>query len=1393
MSIVLTLLRRTDMKPLIQQIIDQIIIKKALMNDYPKPNVIFLGLDNLFKDPVSRKIISQAVHSSINPNGFDAPAGISSRGFIFSGMIANQTEGKGENFVQKVKSFGDPRFVQDGINTEYSADALQVLKGTIQNGKKYLVVDDLLATGGSVKSAIKLIKSCGGQVDTVFVMTELVDLEARESLKKEGITLISLLQFTQKDLKKLLLMQKCYDYTPSTPITYRLDRHARNDKKLINANQSPDLTVHLASKSALKEEATKLACQGLFDPLNVKMIAQNISSGVNDQPFGYDETIKGATNRLKSLVDSTTPNDNSMLISIENGLRYSETEKCYFDFIHVIVKKGQTTFSHTQDCCKVPTEIVNAIGKDKNQAFVETWGQVAKRKGLAKDANNPHQEKDFGGISRVDHLLHALCKVLGQMKNQMMPDNLAEIETQQVNIKRLVSFDSNKSQKNAKRGIFVSAPNNSFISKPINFYNQGAPVQSWNIPSDKISRNKFQIFSTGDAFSIMSPDIDIKDSHINIHVGIENADYSPLVMIHEGLQLCRCAYEHGARSIIVALPEQFHPVLHPNDFNRLLMKLFKTSAANRIFYYDKSYTGKLDDATINAMIPLTIVNQTDETQYQLNRGELLKYLLSFQDPQKSQLSLDDQFMHYTRRYNFDRDWCKFNSELPDSSTFLGGYESSSKLSIPEMKMKPHVLLCCSANKPLANEIASSLRRRGEMVKLYHIQGQGAEAKIPKEVAICGSVVTIIQSTRPNPDHIEGIQKYQKNGASSYFFEAAMIARQARLRGADTINLINPYQFGARSDKAEDNPKGRTGAYVQQNGRLLEAAGVNHVVTAECHDNHTMSGSYTGQKIKGSSVSALSVISTRIAKQWIDSTNGSMKGQLRLVTPDAGAAKRTKELTQQLQAILGKKLSETRILGDKQRDSHKDDSAFINSLNSGSVGINPHDKYLITDDETATGNTLCQAITNLKKDGAKDIEVIIVHNNMPLDWLIRQLCLARFLYLGVNNLHFSDTQEMGTLAKSYGELVQKYAQMATLSNSEVEKQILDWFVKNISVNLSDKTEEHVNQQLNLFKSMFDQFQSKIKIHCLADEFAHEVLTKPYMENPHAFEYKVNEYISKIQNSRAQSIVVFEGVNVAAASAAALALDLPLQVLPDIIPGTVNQKLTLPNNPFALIGTPTELTLTTPHTSSDPEGDLAIIDHKTSSVVPNDTSTPANSIKLNQNIKDLLSKIEMTYQTIKNDIKLKNTPVKLLGIGVEGQHLAGQLSYLLIKKGIYLGIAVADNKQSLHASPVVYSIRSGDQVLSIDRNSLSMGDVCIAVSSDVTKDTKTALHTLAAEAKVRCPYYCSYSEVGNVDSEPANRSTISAATKGDLLFFPGPSNDGNGVTSTPQSANRAVAGR
>lgn len=108
------------MNTLIKQILDQAITKQAFLNNYPKPGVVFLALDALLNNPKVRKTVHQAVTSSVNPQTFDAVASIASRGYLFSGMIAQEFPEKGEYLVQKVKTPNDPHYVQISTTTEYS-------------------------------------------------------------------------------------------------------------------------------------------------------------------------------------------------------------------------------------------------------------------------------------------------------------------------------------------------------------------------------------------------------------------------------------------------------------------------------------------------------------------------------------------------------------------------------------------------------------------------------------------------------------------------------------------------------------------------------------------------------------------------------------------------------------------------------------------------------------------------------------------------------------------------------------------------------------------------------------------------------------------------------------------------------------------------------------------------------------------------------------------------------------------------------------------------------------------------------------------------------------------------------------------------------------------------
>ena len=1077
------------------QLIQQLIIKRALSNNYPKPGIVFLNMDPLFNEPWCKNMVVEAVCSAIRSQSFDSVAGIASRGYVFSGIIANHFTHIGEQFIQKVKTKNDPHFVQLDTTTEYSSDALQVLKNTIQKGKTYLLTDDLIATGGSVIAAIKLIRQCGGLVHTVFVMTELLDFAARNKLQAEGVELVSLLQFSNQDLQKLLVLQDCYAGRAHVPISYKLTHYAQGEQQLIQSLNASNLTVHLASQSAVKKEAAHLACTGMFAPLSIDFQEYAAQSGVNSQPLGDEETAKGANNRIEWLRDKTAYKDNSIQIAMENGIRYQEEDQSYYDFVHVIVKKGDKTCIHTQNCCKVPTDIINAIARNEDNRFKETWGETAKRLGIAKEANNPQQEACFGGVSRKQHLFNALCTTLGQFKAQVMQDSIAAAVELQHSIKRTITLKENATTElYAKKGILFKATSDTVPRRTIDLYNQGFRVNDCTNKERTVKNNDFKIFSTGDAFALLAPELEVRGARISIHVGVKHEFYSPLVLLHEALQLSRCVYEQGADELIIALPEQFHPLLYANDFNLLLLDLFQASGANRLYFYDKNYKGLWDEKNSNDVLLLTVGQQANPAQYQISKNDLSTYLHLPIISHTDAINRDRQVAHFMRKDYLNKAWLQMEQGQTNIVAHLFGHHLPARLEIPSVKAKPQIILCCSANKPLAEQIAAELRAHGQEVNICSVANSGDKVRIPNELDLCGSEVTIVQSTRPNPDNVRAVQEYQINGASAYFFEALLIARQAHLRGAKQINLINPYQFSARSDKAENNSKGKTGAYVQHNAMLLEAAGVNHVITAECHDAHTLSGSYTRQTMKGSAVAALSLISLQIANDWLANPHKRMNGQLRLVSPDTGATKRTNELSMQLHAILGEQLCASRILGEKQRDSHQDNSAQITSLNSGAVDINARDKYLITDDETATGSTLCQAIINLKKNGAQDISVVVVHNNMPLDWLQRQLCLARFLYLGVTDLHFCDTQEMGTLATSYADLIYRYASIAKLSLNEVEQQVVLWFKQNSMTHCFATSDERLSQELKLFKATCAHFATRIKVHSLAHEFAAKITSK-----------------------------------------------------------------------------------------------------------------------------------------------------------------------------------------------------------------------------------------------------------------------------------------------------------
>ncbi|MBN2103167.1 adenine phosphoribosyltransferase [bacterium] len=148
--------------------------------DFPKPGIIFKDITTLLKDPDAFK---EAVHQLCQPyrkQNIDQVVGIESRGFIFGGAMAMELD---TGFIPMRKPGKLPAETEkEEYALEYGTDAIEVHRDAIQPEVKILVVDDLLATGGTAAASIRLVKKLGGSVIGAAFLIELCFLNGREKL-----------------------------------------------------------------------------------------------------------------------------------------------------------------------------------------------------------------------------------------------------------------------------------------------------------------------------------------------------------------------------------------------------------------------------------------------------------------------------------------------------------------------------------------------------------------------------------------------------------------------------------------------------------------------------------------------------------------------------------------------------------------------------------------------------------------------------------------------------------------------------------------------------------------------------------------------------------------------------------------------------------------------------------------------------------------------------------------------------------------------------------------------------------------------------------------------------------------------------------------------------------
>ena len=148
--------------------------------DFPKPGILFYDVTTLLRDPEGFRLAIDSVTAPFEDRKIDLVVGIESRGFILGSAVADRI-GAGFVPVRKVGKLPSER-VRVTYDLEYGSDSLEMHRDAIEKGQRVLVVDDLLATGGTARATVDLVKQLGGVVEGVVFLIELVALNGRAKL-----------------------------------------------------------------------------------------------------------------------------------------------------------------------------------------------------------------------------------------------------------------------------------------------------------------------------------------------------------------------------------------------------------------------------------------------------------------------------------------------------------------------------------------------------------------------------------------------------------------------------------------------------------------------------------------------------------------------------------------------------------------------------------------------------------------------------------------------------------------------------------------------------------------------------------------------------------------------------------------------------------------------------------------------------------------------------------------------------------------------------------------------------------------------------------------------------------------------------------------------------------
>ena len=148
--------------------------------DFPEPGIMFRDITSVIQDPDGLKLAVDGLANLVKDTDFDLVVGPESRGFIFGVPVAYLT---GKGFIPVRKKGKLPReTVSQKYDLEYGQAEVEIHVDAIKPGQKVVIVDDLIATGGSAEAAVKLVEQLGGKVVKMIFVMELAGLKGREKL-----------------------------------------------------------------------------------------------------------------------------------------------------------------------------------------------------------------------------------------------------------------------------------------------------------------------------------------------------------------------------------------------------------------------------------------------------------------------------------------------------------------------------------------------------------------------------------------------------------------------------------------------------------------------------------------------------------------------------------------------------------------------------------------------------------------------------------------------------------------------------------------------------------------------------------------------------------------------------------------------------------------------------------------------------------------------------------------------------------------------------------------------------------------------------------------------------------------------------------------------------------